>query len=119
MHINATFLIQIINFLLTYTVLDKLLFKPALASIKEKKVKQKTLEASIQKEEEKLLELEKDKDDKIAAFQVRVQEQYPFISPLHYKKAPELAQIEKEIIDTKVLQKQITEFLVKKVPHGY
>ena len=40
-----------------------LLFKSAIASLREKKEKQKSLETSIQKEEEKLLALEKEKDE--------------------------------------------------------
>jgi len=119
MHINATFLVQIINFLITYAALNTLLFKPVIASLQEKKKKREELENSIKQEEKKLLALEKEKTNKITIFQAKIKKLYPFTSPLHYKQPPELPPIKKEHIDTNILQKEVTNLLIKKVPHGF
>lgn len=119
MHINATFLVQIINFVVTYHILNCFLFKPVIASLKEKREKRDGLEHAIQTEEEKLLALEKEKTEKIVAFQTHVKESYPFISLAAIEKPSEITRVIPEKIDTDQLKKEVTQLLVEKVPHAY
>lgn len=119
MKINITFIIQIINFFITYKVLNIFLFKPVIASLEAKRAKQKALEKSITKEEEVLLSLEKTKAADVVAFQGKVKEEYPFISLVQEDSFLDITKIKTETIDTKNLESEVTQWLIEKVPHGF
>ncbi|MBU1007956.1 hypothetical protein KKA53_02665 [Candidatus Dependentiae bacterium] len=119
MHINATFLVQIINFLITYHVLNIFLLKPVITSLKEKKLKRKKLEQKIKIEEEALRSLEKEKSDSIVIFQEHVKETYPFVSLAISEKLPESKHVFIEKIDANQLKQAVTQALVKRVPNAY
>ena len=58
MHINITLFIQIINFVITYKVLDIFFFKPILASLEQKKEQELALNSAVQQKEHDLENLE-------------------------------------------------------------
>jgi len=115
MHINATFLVQIINFLISYYVLNRFLFKPVIASIRKKQETETALKASIEKEENDIIALKKEKYESIISFQRKMRKKFPYISKTIQDKpidvAPEIARPKNP-----KLQKEVTDFLVKRVP---
>jgi F0F1-type ATP synthase membrane subunit b/b' len=125
MHINATFLIQIINFVVTYYILNRFLFKPIIASIKRKHEKEIGLKKSIKKEENKIVTLEKEKHEVVLSFQRNMKKKFPYISPIIQDKPVDVeaekafALLTQEKIDKKTLQKEVTKFLIERVPHEY
>jgi hypothetical protein len=119
MHINLTFVIQIVNFLVVYKVLNSLLFKPVLASLEAKQEKKSKLEKSIKNKEEELTLLEKEKKENIVTFQQHAKQTYPFIQPQHYEKPIEVTYTKTTEADKKKLKKEVTDWLIKKVPHAY
>ena len=119
MHINITFIIQIINFFITYKVLNIFLFKPVIASLEVKQAKREKLEGSITKEETALAKLERTKAENVVAFQDHVKDEYPYVSLVQEDSYLDIAKIKTEHIDTKELESQVTKWLVEKVPHGF
>ena len=119
MNINATFLIQIIHFLIAYKMLNALLFRPAIASLKEKRDKRKQIETAIKQEEETLLSLEKEKTEQIVTFQAHVKKQYPFVTPLPHEEVIETARTVPEEVDIKQVKQELVDLLVTKVPDVY
>jgi len=117
MDINATFLVQIINFFVIYKVLTVFFFKPIIASLEEKKAKKESLEKSIKEKEEVLVSLEKQKKEEIKVFQEHVKTEYPFISPTETDKPVEMEVKIKKEADTKELKNKVVDLLVSKVPH--
>lgn len=121
MQINATLLIQIVNFVVAYKILDYLLFKPVIESLNEKNSRKNQFTESIKKEEEILVSLAKEKKEKVASFQTRIKKQYPF-EPHVVSEKPETLKIsdEKEKkVDSEKLEKDVVKWLLEKVPHGY
>ena len=119
MHINATFLIQIINFIITYYVLNRFLFRPIIASLKRKHDNKTALTTSIEKEETNIIALEKEKYEAVISFQRNMKKKFPYISPIIEDKPVEVVSDVEVKIDTKALQKEVANFLIEKVPHAY
>jgi len=120
MHINITFLLQIINLLVCYAVLNKFLFHPVLASLNGKKKEEFDLKEAIVGKGNLLLQLKKDQNSAVVVFQEHTSKQYPFVRPPHtVKELEEDIEIKKITIDTKKLKQEFSEWLVTKVPHGY
>lgn len=118
MQINATFIVQLINFFITYHVLNFLVFKPIIASLHHKEKEEKKINDSIAHEEEILLSLEKEKSQAMRTFQTQTKEKYPYVSLVEKEKEEEF-KIPKTEIDQTALEKQVTDFLIEKVPHEY
>jgi hypothetical protein len=119
MHINATFLIQIINFIITYYVLNTFLFKPIIKSLKRKQEKETALKTSIEKEEENILTLEKKKHEKVLSFQRKMKKEFPYIAPVTPDKPIDIEVDITKATPDKALQKEVTNLLVKRVPDAY
>ena len=119
MHINVTFLIQVINFLITYKILKTFLFRPVLSSIKEKKEKREKFEQSIEKKEQELIVLEKKKIENVDIFQKHVKKTYPFVASTTCDKPQLEFTPEKETVDREKIKKDVVDWLVEKVPDGY
>lgn len=118
MHVNVTFLVQGINFFITYKLLTAFFFGPIIKSIKNKKTKQEKLETNINQREKDLLTLEKEKHQNLSSFQSHAQVKYQFSHRTHYEEPIEV-KTEEEPVETKKLQEQIIDLLIKKVPDVY
>jgi F0F1-type ATP synthase membrane subunit b/b' len=120
MHINVTLFIQIGNFLLTYYLLDKWLFRPLIASIQKKQKAKNKLLKNIQTEEAELLSLQKTKLDKLKDFQ---EESHKGISPImHYTpshKAQEIPAQEIKDETIEALKEEMKKLIIDKIPHEY
>jgi len=119
MNINATTFIQIANFLVTYKVLNKLLFKPVIETLERKKKKKATLHESIKSVEEKVVSLKKEQKAKVVDFQNRVAKNYPFDSGVSLEPEKKISAGKPKKIETEKLEKEITSLLIEKVPHAY
>ena len=119
MNINLTFVIQIIHFSLTYMVLTKLLFNPIITTLKKRKSKEKRLNNTIAKEEKAITTLHKEIGEHLHTFQEHTKKAYPFTlqTRAHLQIPPQLPLQEPTKAQRVTLLKNITEWLVKKVPH--
>jgi hypothetical protein len=118
MYINFTLIIQIINFLITYWFLNKLLFTPFITSIQKKNEKEKQLLDRVDKEEKNVTLLKENKKLSLLTFQKHVKKSYP---PPSLPTIKEIAEI-KAAYDKKklvALTKQAEELLIKKAPHAF
>lgn len=115
MELNITLLIQIGNFLITYFVLKKFLFKPSIASIKSKKEAKKSFLDNITKEEERLLSEQQRKAAHLEKFQRETKKEYV---PLHFKPLVIEADItykrDEEEVERTV--QEAKDFIVKRTP---
>jgi hypothetical protein len=118
MQINVTFIIQIINFWITYAILHKLLLKPVVRLVNNKEAGKAMLLNGLKEKEAALVRLQEDKKKNIDIFRNHLKTHYVFkqaqvleipASSVFNKKAEE---IEALIATTKAL-------LVEKVPHAY
>lgn len=81
MQINVTFIIQIINFWISYAMLHKFLFKPFVQLINNKEAARETLIKGLRAKEQRLLQLQEDKKKNLETFRTYVKTQYPFKTP--------------------------------------
>jgi F0F1-type ATP synthase membrane subunit b/b' len=120
MHINVTLFIQIGNFLITYYLLDRWLFKPLIASIQKKQKAKNKLLKNIQSEESELLALQKTKLEKLKHFQ---EESHQGISPImHYTPSHKAQEIPIQEINNKTieeLKEEMKKLIIEKIPHEY
>jgi hypothetical protein len=117
MRINVTLFVQIINFAITYLVLNRFFFKPLLNSLEKKDLAKKELEQKIDVEEKELVGLENKKSSDVGSFQLMIKQKYPYEPYLIRTAAEQTPIISEEKVDRAVLEKQIVDFLSKKVPH--
>lgn len=117
MKINATFLIQIINFWATYWVLSRILFKPFIDFIAQKELSQQILHDALRKQESIVNELTIQKQQNLEAFKQRISTQYvlPKIDSLTLG-ISHIPDYKVENIDT--LTEKIKTVLVQAVNHG-
>lgn len=117
-NINITFFIQVINFFVTYKLLNIFLFKPVIASIQKKKQNDELISAKIKQQEQVLLDLQKEKVGHVVSFQSHVKKDYPFISP--YERMPfKYIEINQDVsnLDIAELTKDVSDWIIKKVGH--
>ncbi|HBS48063.1 TPA: hypothetical protein DEO28_02370 [Candidatus Dependentiae bacterium] len=69
---NFTIFIQIINFIITYQLLNKFVFRPVLNFLEQKKNKEKVLTVSLQTEEKVIDEMQQQKELKLFNFQQKM-----------------------------------------------
>ena len=85
MNINATFLIQITNFWITYLFLHKLLFKPVVALLKQRAFAKNSMLEALKGKELTLVQLQEKKSQHLVAFRQQMHATYNTeISPLNY-----------------------------------
>ena len=82
MEVNATFLVQLVHFCITYWALHRFLFKKTLGRIAERKKKQHGLELLIVEKKQSLLIQQKKQHDALAEFQ----QQYFSLHPVGSRK---------------------------------
>ena len=83
MHINATFIVQMINFALSYMVLSKFLLKPFMQAIQQKQAARQTLSTILDNKGLQEQQLVQSKQDLLTAFRAHVHDTYkkPVITP--------------------------------------
>ncbi len=116
MQINATFIVQIINFALTYVLLSRFLLYPFMALIHQKQASRHTLSAILENKilEEQLLIQSKEND--LIAFRTYVHQAYQRPSPA----SAYYPNFQEQKIDNAYVQAMIqkaTAIVVEKVPH--
>lgn len=116
MQLNFTFFLQIFNFAITYWFLNSFMFKPVIAFIKKRKQAENKINKSIEKKEQTLLKLEKDKDEDLMDFKLEMRNKYNVI-PFKEANVPSkiLCKINKEEVAS--LTEIAKKILVERVPH--
>ena len=118
MQINITFVIQVVNFCVTYCFLEKILLKPLVALLQKRDaLKAKALE-DIGKKESDLTALQQQKDADLQAFKVHVNDKYK----LQDVKREEIPLISGSDYDDERIHKMVKEgkkLLVERLAHAY
>jgi hypothetical protein len=118
MQINATFLVQIVNFWISYAMLHKLLFKPFVHLIEKKRSARNRVSEGLKHKEHTLLGLQEEKKTNQETFRAYIKSTYVFLHP-----KPQEIQIigsfEKNQQEIDHLIKITKEQIVQKVPHAY
>ena len=116
MYLNATCIVQIVNFIITYLVLRKVLLTPFVAIMHKKLVTQRQRAAQLAASEAAIGALTTDKVAQLTDFQQRINRTYqqPATStpPL-----PELAASPNAPQATPDLINKAAQFLIEKIPH--
>lgn len=118
MQINITFVIQIINFWITYGVVHKLLLKPFVARIRAKEATKTTLEDGIKTKETTLSRLHEDKKKNQEEFQSYLKKHYIFTTP-QLQAIPITSTFVKDQKEIDALQATIKTLIIQKVPHAF
>lgn len=84
MHINATFIVQMINFALCSVVLSKFLLKPFMQAIQQKQAARQTLNTILDNKGHQEQELVQSKQDRLVSFRTHIKNAYqpPVITPV-------------------------------------
>ena len=116
MQLNFTFFLQIFNFAITYWFLNSFMFKPVITFIKKRQQAENKINKNIEKKEQILLKLEKDKDEDLMDFKLEMRHKYKVV-PAQEPEVPSkiLCTINKEEADS--LTKIAKKILVERVPH--
>lgn len=115
--LNATFLVQIINFWIAYLFLSKLLFKPVVRLIRAKEAAKKRLQNDMKLRERALHELQEDKHRQQVDFKLYLQKQYMVSQPYRREDIEEPVYVCEDKEKEKLIA-QARNFLVKKVSHA-
>lgn len=118
MQINATFLVQIVNFWISYAMLHKFFFKPFVRFIEKKSTAKRTLLENLKAKELSLAQLQEDKKRHLEDFRAHLKAQYqPPIPTL--EKIPTPPTFIKDSAEIAAITKTATEILIEKAPHAY
>jgi hypothetical protein len=118
MQINATFLIQIINFWVTYTILHRLLLRPLVHLINKKDAAKATMIEGIKQKEHVLARLQEDKHKNLEIFRNHVKTKYIFITPKPASMPPPSIFI-KDPRQIALLTQAAEQLLIEKAPHAF
>ena len=116
MNPNLTFFMQVINFGITYWVLNKFMFKPVLLFLQKKKKKEKQELESIAQKEHELLQLHEKKEQELATFKEDMKGQYCF-APVKTPAVPSKVACKVDEKEAEKLIKEAEGLLLKRVPH--
>ncbi|MCK4265382.1 hypothetical protein KAW80_03420 [Candidatus Babeliales bacterium] len=115
MEINITFFIQILNFYVSYRVLNKFIFSPVIQSLEKRKLEEQAILSEIAQNEAKIIDKEHLEKDELIAFQKKIIEQYP----LPKTKPPGIKSIigyKRNAATVKCLTGKIKKIILKEVP---
>ena len=118
MNLNATFIVQIINFWITYFFLKKLLLKPLVVALnRREKTRQQILD--ILKQKELLLKQKvEEKNKTLLDFQRSLKKKYAVI-PFEYPEIPLEITYHRNKVDIDNLILISKDTLIKKAPYAY
>ncbi len=116
MQINVTFILQIINFAISYAVLSRFLLQPFMQRIYQKRTARATLSAILDNKDDQKQQLITSKEERLVTFREQIQATYqkPTVTLIE----PPL--FEERQLDEASVQAMInsaTAFVVEKVPH--
>ena len=116
MRLNLTFLVQIVNFYVTYRLLRILFFEPIKKSIDKKKQIIKDKKGLIRDREKELLEMQHKKRNRLLAFQNKNKKLIGKIGvrDIPIPKIPTVEISDEELVLT---QKKIEKMMLEKVPN--
>ncbi len=118
MQINVTFLIQIINFWVAYTILHKILLRPLVQLIDKKNAAKTTMIEGIKQKEHALARLQEEKNKNLEIFRHHVKSQYIFIIPRPVPMPPASVFLkDQQHIDS--LAQAAEKLLIEKAPHAF
>jgi len=115
MEINITLFIQIANFLLTYYLLNKLIFAPVIASLNKKKKEENAFLKSLNNEEAVLLEKQKEENAQLCSFQQKLATKYKKPKKEHLHIKFDIA-YKRDPVEVKNTIKKVKDLLVEEVP---
>lgn len=118
MQVNATTLIQILNFWITYFFLKKFLFKPIVRVLLQKDALRKALRDDLKYKETALFHLQEKKARQIVDFKELIKKNYQF-EPFQLSDIPCSNTCQKTEEDINALTDATKELLIKKVPHAF
>ncbi len=118
MQVNATTLIQILNFWITYFFLKKFFFRPIIRVLLQKDALRKALRDDLRYKEKALFHLQEKKNRQTVDFKEQIKKNYQFqpFQPSDIPCNPTHLQTDEEI---KRLTNATKELLIKKVPHAF
>ncbi|MBD3273380.1 hypothetical protein GF385_03475 [Candidatus Dependentiae bacterium] len=116
MQLNITFFLQIFNFAITYWFLNKFMFKPVIKFIKDKQKKENNIKQSIEKKEQLLLKLEREKEKELQSFKFEMNDKYT-VEPAKEAKVSSIIVAEVDNQEAKKLTEEAKEILVERVPN--
>ncbi len=115
--LNATFLVQIINFWVTYLFLNRLLFRPIVQLLQAKEIAKKHLQRDMKLKEKALYDLQEDRHRQQVAFKMYLQKNYVADVPDGIEDVPEVTYVCDDV-ERKKLIDESRKILVKKVRHA-
>jgi len=118
MQINVTFIIQIINFWISYFILHKILFKPVVQLIQNKETAKDLLVEGIKAKETALLHLQDEKKQNLEDFRCYLKTKYTFEKP-HFEEIPALIMLETKREDISKIITQECDLIVQKAHDAY
>lgn len=118
MQVNATTLIQILNFWITYFFLKKFFFKPIVRVLLQKDALRKALRDDLKYKETALFHLQEKKTRQTVDFKDQIKKNYQFepFQPSDIPCSTAYHQTEEEL---NALTDATKELLIKKVPHAF
>lgn len=118
MQVNATTLIQILNFWITYFFLKNFFFKPIVRVLLQKDALRKALRDDLKYKETALYHLQEKKTRQTVDFKEQIKKNYQFqpFQPSDIPCSRAYQQTEEEI---NALTNATKELLIKKVPHAF
>ena len=117
MHINATFIVQMINFALCSVVVSKYLLTPFMQAIQQKQAAQQTLNAILVNKGDQEQLLVTSKQDRLVSFRMRIKNTYqpPVVTPIeqpHFEEKPMSEAYVQEMVQ------KATSLVIEKVSHA-
>jgi hypothetical protein len=118
MAVNVTFIIQIVNFWVSYFMLHKLILSPVMRVLKNKETAQKLLRESLKDREHVLLRLQEEKQQSVSDFKEHIRVRYVPVST-QIKEIP-LVKIESQKCDEiEAVTEAMCDILVTKANDAY
>lgn len=118
MQLNITFVVQILNFWLTYSFLKRLFFRPLVTHIFRKEKARQTLVEGLKEKERLLIHIQEQKKKDLEEFRDRLKTQYQPVTAQFYDIPSELVQSPDQqnlesLVDT------TREILIKEAEHAW
>ena len=116
MTINATLLVQLLNFIVAYFIIKNLLLKPAIKILDGEDKKLNNLHNNLEKEQALLLKLEKEKQNYVIKTKKDFLAKHPSFNKrqiLHFVNAPEAPKLSEENIYA--LSKEVSSLISKRI----
>ena len=118
MHVNLTFLIQIINFWISYVFLHRFFLKPIVILINKKNQAKEFLINGLKQKELALVQLQEEKSKNVTTFRQYLKTTY-VLTPPHLQVIPTIVMAKKNQAEITQLTEKIKGILIQRVPHVF